>query len=72
MATKIAQRTRNIPKSYVTGGRGERVSVTLDKRRREQLTRMIDVFGGDNSSAISDCIARRHIELQKEYPDEFR
>ncbi len=72
MATKTAPKKRNIPKSYVTGGRGERVSLTLDKRRREQLRRMIEVFGGDNSSAISDCIARRHIELQKEYPDEFR
>ncbi len=47
------------------------MSLTLDKKRREQLRRIIEVFGGDNSSAVSDCIARRILELKKEYPDEF-
>lgn len=71
MATKAVSKKSAVPKKYVTSGRGERVYCTLDKRRLDQLQQIIKMFGGDNSSAVSDCIARRHVELKKEFPNEF-
>ena len=70
MTTKSAPK-KIAKKKYATSGRGQRLYITLDAKRHEQLAQMIKVFGGDNSSAVSDCIARRHLELKKEYPNEF-
>jgi hypothetical protein len=70
MPVKAVAKKRVSPKGSRTG-KGKRLQGTLDQRRWQQLEQMMDVFGTDVSSAVSDCIARRHIELKKEYPNEF-
>lgn len=70
MPTK-ADNKSPVAKKPATKGRGIRIYCTLDKRRHDQLDQVIRMFGGDPSSVISDCIARRHIELKKEFPNDF-
>lgn len=67
MATKAAPK----PPRKRSTERGNRINITLDARRTNQLEQIVRVFGVDPSSAISDCVARRHLELKKEFPNEF-